>query len=163
MSNPTSPEPLVPVSIRNASWRDINTVRRLEQICFPRDAWPLLDIVGVLTLPNVVRLKAELNGDIVGFIAVDIRNSQNLAWIATVGVLPEYRGRGIGKTLLTACEARTSVSSLRLNVRPSNLPAIRLYRHLDYQQIGVWPRYYQDGEDALIFEKKLSRDVEGTR
>ncbi len=145
-----------PVSIQTATWRDITAVRRLEQVCFPKDFWPLLDIIGVLTLPNVVRLKAEINGDIVGFIAGDIRRSLNIAWIATVGVLPEYRGIGIGQALLTACESRLQVPTVRLSVRASNHPAIELYQKLDYQQIGVWPSYYQDGEEALVFEKNLS-------
>ena len=46
-------------TIQPATWRDLNSLRHLERLCFPKDAWPLLDLVGVLTLPNVVRLKAE--------------------------------------------------------------------------------------------------------
>ena len=46
------------VVIEPATWRDLNALRHLEKVCFPLDAWPLWDLVGVLTLPNVVRLKA---------------------------------------------------------------------------------------------------------
>ena len=84
---------------------DLNEVlRQLESVCFPKDAWPLLDMLGVLTLPNVVRLKAVVGEQMVGFIAGDIRRVENVAWIATIGVLPEYRRRGIGTALLQACE-----------------------------------------------------------
>lgn len=144
-----------PVAIVPATWRDLNALRHLEQICFPQDAWPLWDLIGVLTLPNIVRLKALLDGQMVGFIAGDIRAAQRLAWIATVGVLPEHRGRGIGTTLLLACEAKLAVPSVRLNVRLSNHAAIRLYERYDYQRVGLWPGYYQDGEDALVMEKRL--------
>ncbi len=142
--------------IQAATWRDLSAVRHLENVCFPRDAWPLWDILSVLTLPNVVRLKALAHGRLVGFIAADVRPSQQVAWIATIGVLPEYRRQGIGAALLRACEARITLPRVRLNVRPSNESALRLYRRLGYHQVGLWPRYYQDGEDALILEKVLS-------
>jgi ribosomal protein S18 acetylase RimI-like enzyme len=142
-------------TIQPATWRDLNSLRHLERLCFPKDAWPLLDLVGVLTLPNVVHLKAEADGLMVGFVAGDIRSSQHLAWIATIGVLPDYRGRGIGRMLLEACEALIQEPRVRLCVRASNQIAIQLYLNSAYQRAGVWPNYYQDGEDALVMEKKL--------
>ncbi len=143
------------IKIEVAGWRDLNALRHLEQVCFPKDAWPLWDLLGVLTFPNVVRLKAVEGEQMVGFIAGDIRQSEKTAWIATIGVLPEYRGRGIGAALLEACEVRLNMPRVRLNVRVSNQPALRLYRKFSYQEVGVWPRYYQDGEDAYILEKRL--------
>jgi ribosomal-protein-alanine N-acetyltransferase len=141
------------VSIEPATWRDLNALRHLEQVCFPMDVWPLWDLIGVLTLPNVLRLKAVADGKMAGFVGVDIRRWEGTAWIATIGVLPEYRGRGIGGALLEACEARLETRRIRLCVRVSNLTAIRLYRRHVYQQIDVWKRYYPDGEDAFVFEK----------
>ena len=142
--------------IETATWRDLNALRHLEQVCFPQDAWPLWDLIGILTLPNVVRLRAAIDGKMVGFIAGDIRPSENLAWIATVGVLPEYRRQGIGEALILACEQRLQVSEVRLSVRVSNLEAIHLYLRLGYQKDGYWPAYYQDGEDALVMQKPLN-------
>jgi len=143
-----------PVSIEPANWRDLGALRRLERVCFPQDAWPLIDLVGVLTLPDVVRLKAMADGEMVGFIAGDVRPAKHMAWIATLAVLPEFRGQGIGSTLLQACEARLEVHTIRLSVRISNQPAIRLYRSSGYERIGTWPEYYQDDEDALVMEKR---------
>ena len=142
-------------SIQQATWRDLNAVRRLEHVCFPRDAWPLWDIIGVLSLPNIVRLKACVNGEMVGFIACDVRRVQRVAWVATVGVLPEHRGRGIGAMLLLASERQAGMPYMRLNVRVSNRSAIGLYRSLGYIDSGLWPDYYQDGEDALVMEKRV--------
>ena len=143
------------VSIEQANWRDLNAVRQVERACFPMDAWPIWDVLGVLTLPNVVRLKAMADGHMVGFIAGDIRSHEDLAWIATIGVVPEYRRRGIGAALLQACEAQLTVRRVRLSVRASNRTAIDLYERFDYQRVGRWGRYYQDGEDALVMEKVL--------
>jgi ribosomal-protein-alanine N-acetyltransferase len=145
-----------PALIEPATWRDFNALRQLEKACFPQDAWPIFDLVGVLAFGNVVRLKAMVNGGMVGFIAGDIRGEQRMAWIATIGVLPEYRGRGIGRALLAACEKQLAgVPSVRLNVRTSNKAAIGLYQSCGYERVGLWPTYYQDGEDALVMEKRL--------
>jgi len=75
-------------AILQATWRDLNGLRYLEQVCFPKDSWPLLDLVGVLTLPQVVRLKAVVDEQMVGFVAGDQRPHQHLSWIATIAVLP---------------------------------------------------------------------------
>ncbi len=142
------------VTIEQASLRDLNALRHVEQVCFPKDAWPLIDLIGVLTFPGVVRLKAVIGREMIGFIAGDIRRLEGTAWIATVGVLPEYRGRGIGSALLQACEEKITVERIRLCVRVSNDTAIRLYERRGYARVGEWSRYYQDGESALVMEKK---------
>ena len=142
--------------IEPATWRDLNAVRHLEQVCFPNDAWPLWDLIGILSFPNVVRMKAMVDGRLVGFIGVDIREKENTAWIATVGVLPEYRGRGIGRMLLETSERQLKgIGQVRLSVRMSNEAAIRLYERQGYRRVGVWNRYYSDGEDGLVMEKSL--------
>ncbi len=140
-------------TIETASWRDLNALRQLENICFPKDSWPLLDLIGVLTYPNIVRLKAVASNQMVGFIAGDRREKNELGWIATIGVLPEYRRLGIASALILECEARLETPRIRLNVRRSNQGAIELYKLLGYRSVSTWPGYYQDGEDALIFEK----------
>lgn len=139
--------------IEPATWRDLSALRHLEQVCFPQDVWPLFDMVGVLTFPGVVRLKATQAGEMVGFIAADVRRHEDLAWISTLGVLPEFRRQGLGSRLLLTCEGRVQVSRVRLSVRASNDPAIELYKLHGYQHHGVWKRYYTDGEDALVLEK----------
>jgi ribosomal-protein-alanine N-acetyltransferase len=153
-------EPIISIApgslatVEPATWRDLNQLRNIEKVCFPQDAWPLWDLIGVLTLPNVVRLKAVTGDRMVGFIAGDLRPSQHLAWIATVGVLPEYRGRGIGEALIRACEEQLDTPTVRLSVRLSNEGAVRLYQRLGYQRVGIWPTYYEDGEDAVVMEKQ---------
>ena len=155
MSDNATKLPGSPVFIQPATWRDLNPLRHLEQVCFPRDSWPLLDLVGVLTLPSVIRLKATMDEEMVGFVAGDIRSSQRMAWIATIAVLPECRQRGIGRALLRACEEKLSVPNVRLCVRTSNREAIQLYQNSGYQRAGLWTHYYQDGEDAVVMEKQL--------
>ncbi len=112
-------------------------------------------MLGVLTFPGVVRLKATQAGEMAGFIAADVRRHEDLAWISMLGVLPEYRRRGLGSQLLRTVEEQLPVSRVRLSVRASNQPALQMYARHGYRQHSVWQRYYSDGEDALVLEKTL--------
>jgi len=137
-----------------ATWRDLTALQRLEKACFKEDAWPIWDILGVLSFPDVIRLKATVEGQMVGFIAGDMRRSRRLVWIVTFAVLPAYQRQGIGSALLTAYEAQFDIPTFRLSVRRSNTAALELYKKFGYQKVGVWPNYYIGKEDALVLEKK---------
>lgn len=135
---------------------DLNALRHVEKICFPQDAWALFDLIAVLSFGGVIRLKAVENGQMIGFVAGDPRPDEGFSWVATIGVLPEYRGRGIGRALLEACEAQLPTQRIRLSVRASNAEAIRMYKFAGYYTIDSWKNYYNDGEDAIIMEKLKS-------
>jgi len=141
-----------------ATWRDLRAVWDLEKPCFPEDSWPWIDILAALTFPDTVRLKALVGEATVGFIVGDRRRSEGLGWIATLGVHPRYRRRGIGAMLLDRCEIDLGVPRVRLTLRPSNLGARRLYDLAGYQQIDLWQRYYRNGEDGVVMEKLILPD-----
>ena len=143
------------IEILPASWRDLSAVRNLEIDCFPKDAWPLLDMLGVMALPNIVRLKAVEKGEIIGFVAGDVRRFQRTGWIATICVHPDHRGRGLGTALLRLCEEKMDVPRVKLSVRESNTAAIEMYSRNGYVQVGTWKRYYKGREDAVVMEKVL--------
>ena len=144
------------MEIQAASIRDLGSLRRLERACFDKDAWPLLDLIAVLTWPDVIRLKAVDNGAMIGFIAGDPRPSQGAAWIATIGVDPGNQRRGIGRELLRACEEQVKLPRVKLTVRISNDGAISLYKKAGYRSMDIWKKYYSDGEDGLVMEKILA-------
>ena len=141
--------------IEEAGWRDFNELRQLENECFPLDAWPIWDVLGILSLPSIIRLKAVMDEKMVGFVAGDIRKHEDTGWIATLAVTPDERRNGIATALISSCEIQMNVKNIKLAVRRSNDAAIRLYLKLGYHQSGVWEKYYIGGEDALILEKIL--------
>lgn len=145
------------MEIQTASLRDLSALRRLEHACFEKDAWPLLDLIAVLTWPDVVKLKAMEDGEMIGFVAGDPRPSEGASWIATIGVDPRYQRRGIGRALLRAAEERSKLPRMKLTVRMSNQAAISLYEKEGYRSVDIWKRYYNDGEDGLVMEKTLHR------
>ncbi|MCE1252277.1 MAG: GNAT family N-acetyltransferase [Anaerolineae bacterium] len=143
------------VEITAATWRDLNELRAVEHDCFDHDAWSLIDLIGVLTLPGTSRLKAVVNGRMVGFAAGDIRKDEATGWISTIGVIGAYRRLGIGSRLLNASEKDMAMPRVCLCVRKSNQPAIQLYTRHGYHVFDHWERYYEDGEEALVMEKYL--------
>ena len=134
---------------------DYSALRKLEQACFGKDAWSFLELIAVLSYPEVTRLKAVEENQMVGFIAGDPRPSEGWAWIATLAVEPRFQRRGIARALLRACEKKLNLPKIRLTVRMSNLAAIALYESEGYRSTDVWKRYYRDGEDGKIMEKHL--------
>ena len=143
------------MEIISATILDLGALRKLEKESFDRDAWPMIDLIAVLTFSNVVRLKAVENGSMVGFIAGDPRPRDGWGWIATIAVDSNFRRRGIGTALLHVCESQLGVPRSRLTVRTSNQGAITLYEKEGYRTIDVWKAYYSDGEDAIVMEKTL--------
>lgn len=148
-------QPATQFSIQSADWRDLMALHRMEKICFGLDAWPMIDLLMVLTLPGVVRLKALAGGKMVGFVAGDVHRRERNGWITTIGVLPEYRRLGIANALLDECERLLEQPAVRLCVRKSNAGAIQLYGQRGYKFVTVWNRYYSGGEDALVLEKLM--------
>ncbi|MFP4322905.1 MAG: GNAT family N-acetyltransferase, partial [Anaerolineales bacterium] len=79
---------------------------------------------------------------------------QASAWVITLGVARDFRRQGLGNRLLHEAEKRTTAPRIRLTVRASNGPAIDLYLKAGYALLRQATRYYPDGEDGLIMEKR---------
>ena len=143
------------MELQPATIRDLSALRKLEKACFEKDAWPVLDLIAVLTWPEVIRIKAVDDGMMIGFVAGEPRASKREFWIATIAVDPHYQRRGIGRTLLRACEQQAKLHQLKLTVRISNQAAISLYEQEGYRTLDIWKGYYVDGEDGLVMGKMV--------
>lgn len=129
---------------------------RLETLCFPEDPWPasLLSLAleggGVLAL-GLCR-DGRLWASALGRVAADE------AELHSIAVHPAQRRAGCGSRLLAAFLEEARVRQARvvwLEVRLSNEAAIRLYKGRGFRAIGRRPRYYADGEDALLLRLDL--------
>lgn len=142
-----------PYQILPANWKDLGQLRVIENECFPEDAWPLFDLIGVLSFPGIVRFKAEADRRMIGFAAGEEDRSHQIGWISTIGVLPSHRHLGIGSALLTVCEEQMTSPVIQLTVRKSNAAAIGLYEKHGYLQVDVWSKYYAGSEDGVVMQK----------
>lgn len=79
--------------------------------------------------------------------------------VANVVVDPDCRRQGLGKRLMDALEAdarKFGLAKITLEVRTGNTSARALYRKLGFHTTGHRRRYYDDREDAMLMEKKIT-------
>ncbi len=141
--------------LEDASWRDYKEFKRLERASFGDLAWPSIELIAALLLPNVVRIKAVVDGRLAGLVAGTIRND-GFGWIMTIATFREYQGMGIGGAMLRACEERMKCEKMKLCVQAGNDTAIRLYLRHGYRHTEIWKNYYGKNLDALVMEKEKS-------
>lgn len=146
-------------TIRSARPADLRVLVEVEYRCFATDRITPRAFRYLLTRGKASTLIAEVDGRVAGYIMVLYNTGTSLARLYSFAVLEEFRARGIGSFLLTAAEtaAREHDSvTMRLEIRKDNFSGISLYKKYGYRQFGVHKDYYEDGMDALRFEKKLA-------
>ena len=141
------------VIVRRAERADLLAVYRIEKAVFEQP-WPYSAFEGFLEEPNF--LVASVEERVVGYVVADVTPNvgRDLGHIKDLAVSPDAQGNGIGRTLLQRAVVGLTVagaSRIKLEVRRSNERAISLYRAAGFEATRLLPRYYDDGESALIF------------
>lgn len=95
-----------------------------------------------LKLNSGLLLMAEDEGEVIGFLRADRGRQKRINHVAyiTIGILKEYRGRGIGTALLEALEQwskENGISRMELTVMCHNVEGIRLYRKNGFEVEGI--------------------------
>lgn len=138
---------------------DLQKVYEIEKECF-LDPWKYSDLEYEFNGNPVNKfIVIEADGKIVGFNNFMI--TFNSATITQIAVTREYRRKGFGTVLLNEMEkmfpkeGEDIVENVTLEVRSSNLAAIKLYEKHGYEVVVKKPHYYADGEDAIYMVKRL--------
>ena len=82
--------------------------------------------------------------------------ASDVADIALVAVSPSHVRKGYAFGLVTAlCEELFSrgVAFVYLEVRKSNIAAVKLYDKCGFKPVGISKKYYEDSEDAIVMMK----------
>jgi ribosomal-protein-alanine acetyltransferase len=98
-----------------------------------------------------VFLVSDSDGEVSGFLMA--RPWADEAEILNVAVLPAHRRAGQGGALLTQCFEilkAAGVTSVFLEVRESNAPAIAFYKRHGFTTSGRRPSYYRDPDEAAL-------------
>jgi len=138
-------------AVREAERADLLAVHRIEQAAFPQP-WPFAAFEEYLGNPGF--LVAE-DAAVVGYVVADAvpNHGQPLGHVKDIAVRGDRRGEGIGRRLLERALAvlgGMGTASVKLEVREGNERARRLYRDYGFVHRRTIPRYYSDGEDALV-------------
>ena len=134
---------------RPATLQDVDALRHIEVSCF-EEAWTEDMLESEIVMPHSVYTIMTEDGDLAGYYAY--MHVLDEVHILNIAVLPAYQGRGLGRKMMEHLLSSVPVDTVgvTLEVRVSNLRAIRLYESLGFRRAGIRKGYY-NGEDAVIY------------
>jgi [ribosomal protein S18]-alanine N-acetyltransferase len=162
--------------LRDFRSEDFNSLWRIDQACFaPGIAYSRLELAAYIRLQGAFTMVAESIvgaperlGDhtrpliesgrrILGFIVAQATR-RGVGHILTIDVPPSSRRFGVGSRLLTMAEDRLRAAPCHcvvLETAVDNSTALAFYKRHEYSVVKTIPRYYSNGVDAFVLEKKL--------
>ena len=151
------PERHAEIEVREAIRADLLSVFRIETRSFGQP-WPYAAFERFLDAPGF--LVAETGDEVVGYVVADTIDTHDgsIGHIKDLAVAPDYRRRGIGRTLLSrglVALAASGAGRVKLEVRRTNDAARSLYAAFGFERHHTVPGYYDDGEDAYVLVKRL--------
>ncbi|MFC4222679.1 tRNA (adenosine(37)-N6)-threonylcarbamoyltransferase complex transferase subunit TsaD [Lysinibacter cavernae] len=147
------------ITLRDATGDDLDGIMAIETPTFAREAWSRASMQQELSADHR-RYIVLVDGDrLVGYAGLLCARGGGEGDIQTIAVLPDYRGRGLGRRMLaTLCnEARDrGAREVFLEVRADNPTAEGLYASVGFERLGIRPGYYQpDNIDAVMMRLNL--------
>lgn len=143
--------------MRKARDDDLDGLCNLEDRCFATDRISRKKFRRFIGSPRAAVLVIEADAEIAGAAVVIFK--ERSAWLCSLAIASGFRGRGWAKRLLSAAEYEARerrCRSMRLEVRADNHAAVLLYRRAGYVDRGRIVSFYEDGTDALYFDRTLS-------
>ena len=151
------------LEIRKMSERDIDEVWQIELDLFTMPWSRPSFLYEVSDSRNSYPVVGVQDGSVVAYAIVWFVGDE--LHIGNIAVTKALQGRGMGKRLLEYLLEEASnreVEYVTLEVRVSNVRAIRLYRTYGFKPIALRKRYYSDnGEDAMVMFAELGPEGGG--
>lgn len=144
---------LLEISILPMSKEDIESVVEIEKEAYGNHHWAKSSFYEEMSNNLAKYYVAKISdGTIVGYAGT--WHIIDEAHVTTIAVKKDYMRNHIGeaiiKKIIDDCY-KENIKYLTLEVRVSNIPAIKLYEKYGFQSLGTRKAYYQDNnEDALI-------------
>lgn len=133
---------------------DISQVAVIEKEIFSVP-WSVQAFAESLSNDNTIFVVAEDEGQIIGYCGIYL--SIEFGNISNVAVKREFQKQHIATEMLTKlieCTKEKNVSDITLEVRETNVAAIRLYEKLGFKEAGIRKNFYEKPtENALIMWK----------
>ena len=144
------------IRVRIAKSSDLDDIYELDVQTFAMPWSKEALSYDILENDNAFVIVAEYEGEFAGY--ADIWTVLDEADLNSIAMRVDFRRKGIGDAIMLAMTEMLSangVATINLEVRVSNMPAIKLYKKYGFNECGVRPGYYLDnGEDALIMKRE---------
>ena len=141
------------MNIRTPELEDLNEIYNIEKKVF-NDYWSLDLIKSEIIEKKYSRVTVlELKKKIVGYIFQRKIFDEN--HIINLAIDIPYQHRGYGKFLLMKIlEKDDNDTNVFLEVKEANLPDVKLYIDLGFEEVDRKEGYYSDGSNAIFMLKK---------
>lgn len=147
-----------PLRFRSMTEADVDAVHAIERLAYPFP-WTPGNFRDSLAAGYVCRA-LEQGGRLIGYSVLQAILDEGHVLNCCVDPACQRQGHGRALMLEMIETARSHrMNCLFLEVRPSNVPALRLYEGLGFEAVGLRRQYYpaHDGrEDALVMRLILS-------
>ncbi|MGR8929013.1 MAG: ribosomal protein S18-alanine N-acetyltransferase [Gammaproteobacteria bacterium] len=146
------------IRLRKMDYGDLADVLKIEALNY-RFPWTEGVFKDCFRAMNYINWVCEAPDDvIVGYCILSVAAGE--AHVMNISVSPEFQRQGAARKMMEhmISYASTRAEQLFLEVRPSNIGAVSLYRKLGFREIGVRKDYYpanEGREDALMFALDL--------
>lgn len=132
---------------------DLDYIMPLEHQLFS-SPWSKDDYIYELSSNPYARYYVLEDDKIVGYVGIWI--TYETAQITTIGIARERQGEGLSKLLMNkVIEETKDCEAITLEVRVSNVKAIKLYESYGFKKEAVRKDYYLDNhEDAYLMMKE---------
>ena len=143
------------VEITNMQISDLDLIANSLESDFD-DFWNYNVFKSELENGNSRYLVAKINGEVVGFAGIIPVIDE--ADISNIVVHKDFRNKKIGSLLLKNLldlAVSLGLSIINLEVRVSNVYAIKLYEKYGFEVCGLRKKYYKNLEDAVLMKKNL--------
>lgn len=145
--------------IRKAKLSDLDALVELENSLFDYDQLQRRNFKWMLDKGHNIFQLITYRNQLIGYGLILLNSGTSLARLYSIGILKEFRGHGLSTLLMQKIEElchEQGYPYLRLEVKINNSPAIELYKKMGFHQFKIKHGYYEDGVDALCFEKILT-------
>lgn len=152
------------VRIRLARMDDLPAIMHTENSCFGEERFDTGVVRAFLSRKDSFALLAVDGVDVIGVAMCNCSERNARGTIASVAVLDDHRGKGLGSKLVKACEKelrKRGVTRFMLEVAVDNKPAVRTYISNGYVIKCTIKDYYSRGRAAYFMEKDVT--MEGKR
>lgn len=149
---------MLAVKVRAADEWDLEGLLKIEQECFGAEKFNAETVRAFVVRDDAFVLLATDKDEIVGSAMCMISDLGREGKIASIAVVKEYRGTGVGSLLLDECERvfqSHGLTKYSLEVDVMNKPAISLYVSRGYDIKASIQDFYGAGRPAYIMEKNI--------
>ncbi len=146
------------IKISNMTLEHLNDISDILMSDFD-NFWNPSILKDELNCENSHYLVAQLNNDIVGFAGIKV--ILDIADIMNLVIKKDFRNQGIATLLLEnimSLSKKLKVSSLTLEVKEDNYPAIHLYKKFGFENIGTRKNYYKN-MNGIIMTKNVNTSI----